>query len=492
VKNTDIAPRSAVQKILVDVKSKPLLLCYVTTCFVWLNLLIQGPGVFGAVTVAGIALPSWTLPALFCAASYLMLGVYRKPFAALAGPRRHPAFLAATMLAGLALYLPAVTLYNLPHAVQLLMYAAGSAFAGFATAFVLSELARVFGNHAPRNVLSFTVVAVLASGALALPVLLAPAFVRATFLLILAVAISTLDWFMVREYPPHPSNKTSAKEDEASQSTPVRFMSMALPLGFANGVLAPGFMQIDPAGAAFANVAALFIAAGAMLLLAVKLELDFNQLIYQAGLPLTAMGALVLAIAPQSAGTGVEVLQFSGFLFTYYTVWGLCAMLIRYLQQSAIWTVSYSTACLMFGQFLGGVVGCVSAQVWGGRAFGVISFALIAALFMVAVLNAGHKSFHTGWGTAKPAHAVVEITHDRQETVERMAVIAGLTARERDVFAILAQGRGRQFVQKELVISDNTAKVHIHNVYNKLGVHSMQELVEAVERNSEHSLREPH
>lgn len=63
-----------------------------------------------------------------------------------------------------------------------------------------------------------------------------------------------------------------------------------------------------------------------------------------------------------------------------------------------------------------------------------------------------------------------------------MAETYGLSARERDVFALIAKGRNAEFVQEELFISVHTAKTHISHIYKKLGIHSLQELISLVEQ----------
>ncbi len=57
----------------------------------------------------------------------------------------------------------------------------------------------------------------------------------------------------------------------------------------------------------------------------------------------------------------------------------------------------------------------------------------------------------------------------------------GLSPREREVFAMLARGRDRAYIEEELVVSKNTAKAHVKHVYAKLGIHSHQELLDLVE-----------
>lgn len=68
------------------------------------------------------------------------------------------------------------------------------------------------------------------------------------------------------------------------------------------------------------------------------------------------------------------------------------------------------------------------------------------------------------------------------ENCVRLSDEFGLTAREREVFVLLAHGRNGRYIMDHLVISRNTAKSHIKHIYSKLGVHSHQELIDLATR----------
>ncbi|MEE0705651.1 MAG: LuxR C-terminal-related transcriptional regulator [Adlercreutzia sp.] len=57
----------------------------------------------------------------------------------------------------------------------------------------------------------------------------------------------------------------------------------------------------------------------------------------------------------------------------------------------------------------------------------------------------------------------------------------GLSARETEIFLLLAQGRSRPYIRDSLYLSKNTVATHIRHIYEKLGVHSQQELIDLVE-----------
>lgn len=76
---------------------------------------------------------------------------------------------------------------------------------------------------------------------------------------------------------------------------------------------------------------------------------------------------------------------------------------------------------------------------------------------------------------------------DRSGACERpnrsCALIAAernLSPREAEALALLAEGRSRTFIMEKLVISDATVKSHTNHIYQKLGVHSKQDLITLV------------
>lgn len=62
-----------------------------------------------------------------------------------------------------------------------------------------------------------------------------------------------------------------------------------------------------------------------------------------------------------------------------------------------------------------------------------------------------------------------------------MAREHGLSNRETEIFLLLAQGRSRPYIRDALYLSKNTVATHIRHIYEKLGIHSQQELIDLVE-----------
>lgn len=57
----------------------------------------------------------------------------------------------------------------------------------------------------------------------------------------------------------------------------------------------------------------------------------------------------------------------------------------------------------------------------------------------------------------------------------------GLSERQAEVLFLIGQGRNAEYVAKSLTISVSTVQTHIRNIYQKLGVHSRQELLDLIE-----------
>lgn len=71
------------------------------------------------------------------------------------------------------------------------------------------------------------------------------------------------------------------------------------------------------------------------------------------------------------------------------------------------------------------------------------------------------------------------------DDAHRCAAIAergGLSPREREVLALILQGRDLPHISQALFISENTVRSHMKNIYRKLNVHSKQEILDLLEQ----------
>jgi DNA-binding NarL/FixJ family response regulator len=78
---------------------------------------------------------------------------------------------------------------------------------------------------------------------------------------------------------------------------------------------------------------------------------------------------------------------------------------------------------------------------------------------------------------------LARLIRHRREQERALRSASGLTRREREVLALLAEGADNQTIAQQLVISPQTARTHIQNIFGKLGVHSRLEAAAFVMQN---------
>jgi DNA-binding NarL/FixJ family response regulator len=82
------------------------------------------------------------------------------------------------------------------------------------------------------------------------------------------------------------------------------------------------------------------------------------------------------------------------------------------------------------------------------------------------------------------AGLLAELLGRRREQQDALRKISKLTTREKQVLALLCNGAGNVEIGRILVISPRTARTHIQNILEKLGVHSRLEAAALASRNA--------
>lgn len=77
--------------------------------------------------------------------------------------------------------------------------------------------------------------------------------------------------------------------------------------------------------------------------------------------------------------------------------------------------------------------------------------------------------------------APVPATDAISDACERLSARHALSEREAEVLELLARGNTRQSIATKLVVSENTVRTHVKNIYAKLRIHSKQQLIDLVD-----------
>jgi len=231
---------------------------------------------------------------------------------------------------------------------------------------------------------------------------------------------------------------------------------------------------------------------------------------------LTVMAGFLLATQPllaaDSGAADVALLNAGNGLFIMAAQMALVTIAARN-PLGAITTVAWGNGISALGSLTGAAAGMLANS--AAASMPALRVAIPAALLLVfaAYVTIGLKRFTfagaidgidpvlvgttaAGKGTDAGAEAVpgagtgpVPLPMPAARTPEeafasRCEAIASefsLTPREAEVFAMLARGRDRAYIEEALVVSRNTVKAHVKHVYAKLGIHSHQELLDLVE-----------
>ena len=231
---------------------------------------------------------------------------------------------------------------------------------------------------------------------------------------------------------------------------------------------------------------------------------------------LAVMAGFLLAIQPllaaDSGAADVALLNAGNGLFIMAAQMALITIAARN-PLGAITTVAWGNGVSALGSLTGAAAGMLANSAAASMPALRVATPAVLLLVFAAYVTIGLKRFTfagaidgidpvlvgattTGKGTDAGAQAVpgagtgsVPVPMPAARTPEeafasRCAAIAeefSLTPREAEVFAMLARGRDRAYIEEALVVSRNTVKAHVKHVYAKLGIHSHQELLDLVE-----------
>lgn len=184
------------------------------------------------------------------------------------------------------------------------------------------------------------------------------------------------------------------------------------------------------------------------------------------------LGCLIIFDETSMEATGLPPLLSDSLvaateLHSHFLFWFVAVVAIRMVdwppyRLAALTELCMSTVAFAFGLML---------QSFNGLSRFLVDGALYAVVVIALVLLWRMR----GLAIETPR------TLDVAGSCVRIAESHGLSPRETQVFTLLAQGRSRVFIQEELSLSDSTIKAHTSHVYQKLGVHSKQELISLVQ-----------
>lgn len=367
----------------------------------------------------------------------------------------------------------------------------GVVLTGMGSAGLLMLLGVSFARKGAKALLVDVALALLAASLLDAFLLLLPSAAQQLALALFPALSAALFVLAARDETGEAPDAASTGPRARFGFSAVRIVALPAIVGLAYGLMQrlteEGFVQ--DGGSGNLVIIASFALSAAMIAFA-ALFLDSRKLIKVvcfAAIPVIGIAFVMLPLFSDAleAIQGVCIVGFNSFYFMVWALWAderEGAALPKRFALGLLVLVATESLGSLLGLFV------VRAAEESGATLAVVSLVVVYLLLMAGILSFD-RSTRTAQKTEGSAIAPSDTAGLRFEGLEgldRWAVRYGLSAREAEVFDMLARGRNRAYISKELVVSDNTTRTHMKNVYRKLGIHSQQELIDLVDGRASH------
>lgn len=430
-----------------------------------------------AIPVFAGAATSVTITCLIISVTCVLFAAFGRNIELLQNPH-YLYLMAVALIVGITLLVVVVPYLSLP-AAKCALYILAMTLTAFGACAIHIEFGRLMGYLGATYTLIFNVACSLFGLPITFLLLQAPLVLR--FALSSAAIILTVETFL------RSANGIGRKRiyevPETELTIPWRFLITS----FAQGI-AVGFCITIFSGSRISSIFAghalpVLGAAIASYFFGLAARIDFDRLIYHIGFAAIGFSCLMTALAGGNVAvqTVASLLLLSAYIFLDIILWSLGSHLIKNCQQPAIWVAACPSASLMAGRFIGSCIGSDQSLLLLPTPFNHGTTLAIVASFgftALALYLSSGNNLKNGWGFIVPNGA--ESPTDREWACELIAEDFKLTGREKDVLMLLSTGKTRAEIAEQLVVTPNTVKTHIRNLYTKLGVHSNDELMKMI------------
>jgi DNA-binding CsgD family transcriptional regulator/MFS family permease len=219
--------------------------------------------------------------------------------------------------------------------------------------------------------------------------------------------------------------------------------------------------------------------------------------IYRLILPITAIGFLLIPLLGIDEGSIAFVFVMAGFTIFDILTWLVLANISTRLHLSSYRVFGVGRSVHFSGLFIGTAIVRFTSGSESAFSLPLAPLSLVMVLMLIVastLVLTEHEVFGKGllsFDESKDAFDQAAESGTEQNRArfrircEAIAKAHDLSPREGEILALLARGRDTIFIQNELGISNHTVRSHVYHVYQKLDIHSRQELLDLIERRDE-------
>lgn len=206
-----------------------------------------------------------------------------------------------------------------------------------------------------------------------------------------------------------------------------------------------------------------------------KRSMDAVSRVYRGSFLLVLAVVLAIPFIMEGNWAAHVVLDMGAFCFE------AVMMMVLFEVVSALAIDAILLFALTRAVWAAGVVAGIAVSGYGFRAdpslilFGVAVMGVACAFMFVFVFTDAHCTRVLA-KSCERAHAT-----PFKDQCRLAALDAGLSDRESEVMAMVAKGRSSQRVADDLGVSLSTVNSHVYHIYQKMGVHSRQQMLDRIE-----------
>lgn len=208
------------------------------------------------------------------------------------------------------------------------------------------------------------------------------------------------------------------------------------------------------------------------------------SIIFKFAMPLMIAGFLAMQILGEEASPHTLVVFRMGFAaLEMMTVMAACIIAFT-TGASAIWLFCLMRAVQFFMRHVGSYVPETHILEASPYAHLIVGVVIIALCLAASIPIFTEKNLLSPWGASlhdEPESSVPDMTKERVKAkIFMLAKERNLTDREIEVVHLTVQGLTNYQIATRICVAEGTVKAHLNHIYQKTGVKSRKELMEAV------------
>ena len=194
----------------------------------------------------------------------------------------------------------------------------------------------------------------------------------------------------------------------------------------------------------------------------------------------TMVGLLMLTLAGDELGDAGYMIIATAQTFIVMFFWLMLADIAHHSELHPFTVFSAGWVAYALPLSIG--IAMASAVPPGLASSLAILLAYLSSMAVIFLLN--DRNFSRQRLLADLSEPPVEVS--AYEAIDRSCVLIGrekgLTPREVEVMQLLCKGRSKGYIAETFMLSENTVRSHSKNLYRKLDVHSVQEMLALITR----------